>query len=275
MGGAISWLLLYPIDVVKSRIQTDGMFGPKKYRSMLDCVAVSYREEGLRVFTRGLSSALIRSFPTNATVFAVSAQVIRFAESVEVSVPLSEAIPATLGVVVDNEETLKIRKKGAIEYPIPSAEIYGDYHYHPVPRLEFPGAHYLTNYVLRGMDSSYHSVLYSMHINFKRPRPDHGPGYIFGQNQIPAEDHGANDADSVHPTPYWAEDANFDPKTAVKFHEEDAAIADANSPLDDEMDIRGFGETSWRREGFDKVKDALSDRGASVSRAPLISVVAG
>jgi hypothetical protein len=222
MGGAISWLLPYPIDVVKSRMQTDGMFGPRKYRSSLHCVTSSYREEGWRVFTRGMSSALIRSFPTNATVFAVSAQVIRFAESVdEVSiVPLNEAIPATLGGLADEEalkNVPKIRKKDSGEYlPIPSAEIYGDYHYHPVPRLEFPGAHYLVNYVLRTMDSNYHSVLYSMHINFKRPRPDHGPGYIFGQNQIPAEDHGADDADSVHPTPYWAEDANFDPKTAVK-----------------------------------------------------------
>jgi hypothetical protein len=60
----------------------------------------------------------------------------------------------------------------------------------------------------------------------------------------------------------------------MKVYEEDAAIADANSPLDDEMDIPGF-ETNWRREGFDKVKDALSDRGASVSRSPLISVIAG
>ncbi|CAG0922281.1 unnamed protein product [Notodromas monacha] len=255
-GGAMSWLLTYPLDLIKSRMQTDGFLGPKKYTSSLDCAIQSYQEEGWRVFTRGLSSALLRSFPTNATVFAVSAQVFRFFDYVSVveqESPVTQTLVERVVVVETKQQqqqqqpTVKKydhKNNRGLEYP--TAELYGaDYHYHSVPRIEFPGAHFLVGYLLNGMDSNYHSVLYSMHINFKRPRPQ---GYFFGHNQIPVEEH-ADDADSVHPTPFYAEDENFDAKTAVKRHEEDAAIADANSPLDDEMDQRAYEELlAWRRE---------------------------
>ncbi|XP_038622337.1 mitochondrial basic amino acids transporter isoform X1 [Tachyglossus aculeatus] len=70
MSGIVSWLSTYPVDVIKSRLQADGVRGAKQYSGILDCVRKSYRAEGWRVFTRGLTSTLLRAFPVNAATFA-------------------------------------------------------------------------------------------------------------------------------------------------------------------------------------------------------------
>jgi len=70
-AGMSSWLVSYPMDVVKSRIQSDGAFGPKRYNGIMDCIRLSVKEEGYSVFTRGLNSTMIRAFPTNAATFFV------------------------------------------------------------------------------------------------------------------------------------------------------------------------------------------------------------
>ncbi|XP_029806755.1 mitochondrial basic amino acids transporter [Suricata suricatta] len=57
-SGILSWLSTYPVDVVKSRLQADGVRGPPRYGGFVDCVRQSYRAEGWRVFTRGLASTL-------------------------------------------------------------------------------------------------------------------------------------------------------------------------------------------------------------------------
>jgi solute carrier family 25 carnitine/acylcarnitine transporter 20/29 len=56
------WAIIYPIDMIKSRMQTDG-FTPatgQKYKSTLDCVKTVWRTEGIGAFTRGLGPTLIR-----------------------------------------------------------------------------------------------------------------------------------------------------------------------------------------------------------------------
>lgn len=70
MSGIASWLSTYPVDVIKSRLQADGLGGVNKYTSIMDCVRQSLQKEGWRVFTRGLTSTLLRAFPVNATTFA-------------------------------------------------------------------------------------------------------------------------------------------------------------------------------------------------------------
>ncbi|XP_062502694.1 mitochondrial basic amino acids transporter-like isoform X2 [Corticium candelabrum] len=70
--GMLCWLSTYPFDVVKSRIQADGIDGKHtRYNGIIDCFRKSYREEGLAVFGRGLLSCLIRAFPVNAATFLV------------------------------------------------------------------------------------------------------------------------------------------------------------------------------------------------------------
>uniref|UniRef100_A0A8B9SAZ8 Uncharacterized protein n=1 Tax=Apteryx owenii TaxID=8824 RepID=A0A8B9SAZ8_APTOW len=70
MSGIVSWLSTYPVDVIKSRLQADGVGGITQYNGILDCIRKSYHDEGWRVFTRGLTSTLLRAFPVNAATFA-------------------------------------------------------------------------------------------------------------------------------------------------------------------------------------------------------------
>lgn len=71
MAGIASWVFTYPIDVVKSRIQADGVGGLNKYSGIINCVKQSIKAEGIGSMTRGLASTIIRAFPVNATTFAV------------------------------------------------------------------------------------------------------------------------------------------------------------------------------------------------------------
>ncbi|XP_070373435.1 solute carrier family 25 member 48 isoform X1 [Equus asinus] len=61
MAGAISWGTATPMDVVKSRLQADGVY-LNKYKGVLDCIAQSYQKEGLKVsptaVTRGQCQSL-------------------------------------------------------------------------------------------------------------------------------------------------------------------------------------------------------------------------
>ncbi|XP_040831560.1 solute carrier family 25 member 48 [Ochotona curzoniae] len=68
MAGAISWGTATPMDVVKSRLQADGVHF-NKYKGVLDCICQSYQQEGLRVFFRGITVNAVRGFPTSAAMF--------------------------------------------------------------------------------------------------------------------------------------------------------------------------------------------------------------
>ncbi|KAB5539947.1 hypothetical protein PHYPO_G00095190 [Pangasianodon hypophthalmus] len=70
MSGIASWLSTYPADVIKSRLQADGVGGKFQYSGIMDCTRKSLEQEGWRVFTRGLTSTLLRAFPVNAATFA-------------------------------------------------------------------------------------------------------------------------------------------------------------------------------------------------------------
>ncbi|KIJ50421.1 hypothetical protein M422DRAFT_65764 [Sphaerobolus stellatus SS14] len=70
-AGYALWACIYPIDVIKSRMQTDG-FSPetgRKYASTLDCVKTVIRTEGGGAFTRGLLPTIIRSPFANGATF--------------------------------------------------------------------------------------------------------------------------------------------------------------------------------------------------------------
>ncbi|KAI0066002.1 mitochondrial carrier [Artomyces pyxidatus] len=70
-AGYVLWAVIYPIDMIKSRMQTDG-FSPstgQKYRSTLHCVRTVWKTEGIGAFTRGLGPTLIRSPFANGATF--------------------------------------------------------------------------------------------------------------------------------------------------------------------------------------------------------------
>ena len=84
VGGMMAWLITYPVDVVKSRYQIDGMFssssggnnGVMRYSSAWDCFRQSAKE-GWSVFVTGLSPTVVRAFPVNAVTFVTVALIIR------------------------------------------------------------------------------------------------------------------------------------------------------------------------------------------------------
>lgn len=78
-AGCFSWMFTIPIDVVKSRLQADGMSGDQRmYHGMIDCFRKSYQSEGSAFLTRGLSSTLLRAFPMNAVCFLVVSETLKY-----------------------------------------------------------------------------------------------------------------------------------------------------------------------------------------------------
>lgn len=65
-AGVVQWVVTYPLDVVKSKMQA---FPPGTYRGMWDCAVKSARAEGPLVFFRGIEMALLRAFPLHASIF--------------------------------------------------------------------------------------------------------------------------------------------------------------------------------------------------------------
>ncbi|OQR85430.1 Mitochondrial Carrier (MC) Family [Achlya hypogyna] len=70
-AGVISWGLVYPIDVVKSCIQTLPGDSTATEKSMRYQVQRLIKEQGYKPFTKGLGTTLLRAFPVNAVTFFV------------------------------------------------------------------------------------------------------------------------------------------------------------------------------------------------------------
>lgn len=91
MAGIFSWLFTFPIDVIKSRLQADGMTNRKpNYNGIVDCVRKSYQNEGRRVFFRGCSATLLRAFPMNAVCFVVVANTLKYFDNEPLGRPNSK-----------------------------------------------------------------------------------------------------------------------------------------------------------------------------------------
>ena len=77
ISGISAWVISYPVDVVKTRVQIDGI-GGTEYNGMIDCFKKTYIREGWRAFFKGLSPTLIRAFPVNAVTFPVQVFVLHY-----------------------------------------------------------------------------------------------------------------------------------------------------------------------------------------------------
>ncbi|KAG0139597.1 hypothetical protein CROQUDRAFT_726517 [Cronartium quercuum f. sp. fusiforme G11] len=72
-AGYSMWLSSYPLDQIKTRIQTDGLPSQpleRKYHGVSDCVKKVWKAEGVRGFTKGLAPTLLRSPLVNGATFA-------------------------------------------------------------------------------------------------------------------------------------------------------------------------------------------------------------
>lgn len=71
LAGEVLWLSSYPFDVVKSKLQSDGLEEKQRYANMRDAFKQTYRGEGLRGFWKGIGPTLLRAAPVSAGTFAV------------------------------------------------------------------------------------------------------------------------------------------------------------------------------------------------------------
>jgi len=87
LAGMTSWSLTMPVDVVKSRLQSDCPMDltssrtgrlSTSYYGIIDCFIRSWHAEGLSVFFRGMMVTCMRAFPTNAVVLVIYVNSLRF-----------------------------------------------------------------------------------------------------------------------------------------------------------------------------------------------------
>ena len=70
LAGSTAWTVVYPADVVKSRMQSDiGGVGGGGVRGAARVLAGILRQGGLPLLYRGWSAAVLRAFPANAALF--------------------------------------------------------------------------------------------------------------------------------------------------------------------------------------------------------------
>nr|XP_055053995.1 solute carrier family 25 member 45 [Misgurnus anguillicaudatus] len=76
VAGVVTWSCATPMDVMKARLQMSGA-GGRVYNGVLHCITVSVREEGIRVFFKGLLLNGVRAFPVNAVTFLCFEMIMR------------------------------------------------------------------------------------------------------------------------------------------------------------------------------------------------------
>lgn len=71
LAGSMLWLSSYPLDVIKSNIQSDGFGAQSKYHgSIAKASKAIWTAGGARGFWKGIGPCLVRAFPCSAGTFA-------------------------------------------------------------------------------------------------------------------------------------------------------------------------------------------------------------
>jgi len=71
VSGSFTWAMIYPIDVIKTRIQTAPMNTPASELQIFTVGRNLAAQHGWRFLFRGLGVTLIRAFPVNGIIFPV------------------------------------------------------------------------------------------------------------------------------------------------------------------------------------------------------------
>jgi hypothetical protein len=82
LGGLCAWSICYPLDVIRSEIQTDDLRpGHRKYTSYLDCIKQIYEQHNtFKTFYRGFFPGIFKAIPINAACFLAYEEVYRLLE---------------------------------------------------------------------------------------------------------------------------------------------------------------------------------------------------
>lgn len=69
-AGAAFWSMVFPVDVIKSKIQTDSYIAKeRKYPQIAGCIRSVWMSEGIPGFFKGFIPCFLRSAPVNAATF--------------------------------------------------------------------------------------------------------------------------------------------------------------------------------------------------------------
>ena len=73
LSGIIIWLIIFPIDLIKSRLQKEAFHSvsDRLYVNALDCVRQTFAQSGIKGFYSGIKPTLLRAFPVHALIFGV------------------------------------------------------------------------------------------------------------------------------------------------------------------------------------------------------------
>lgn len=77
LSGYALWTVIYPVDVIKSKLQTDSLTKPK-YSSSLSVAKDVWRRAGIKGFYKGFLPTILRAAPANGATFAVFELTMRF-----------------------------------------------------------------------------------------------------------------------------------------------------------------------------------------------------
>jgi len=69
LAGVCSYSPIYFLDVMKGRLQIDGVHGERQYKGLIDCFLKTYKEGGVRQLYKGLTATLLRIFFWSSAVF--------------------------------------------------------------------------------------------------------------------------------------------------------------------------------------------------------------
>ena len=78
IAGEALWISSYPFDVIKSKMQSDGLGEKMRYKTMRDAFGQTWRQEGALGFWRGIGPTLLRAMPVSAGTFAAVELTMRF-----------------------------------------------------------------------------------------------------------------------------------------------------------------------------------------------------
>lgn len=79
IAGMTFWVSIYPIDVIKSRMQADTPDPSKRtFTTMTKTYSLIMKQSGVSGFFKGFAPCMLRSFPANAVAFLGYEQVRRF-----------------------------------------------------------------------------------------------------------------------------------------------------------------------------------------------------
>lgn len=71
VSGSLTWGIIYPVDVIKSRIQTTPFSTPPEELRFMAVGRAIVAKQGYKALWRGLTVTLLRAFPVNGIIFPV------------------------------------------------------------------------------------------------------------------------------------------------------------------------------------------------------------